>query len=72
MIEKRFKQCLLLQITTALLLLAWDKAPHCGKMGKKLGKQGEPRESGEGKGGNKSVFSYTNIKNPTKISSCNM
>ena len=22
--------------------------------------------------GNKSVFSYTNIKNPSKISSCNM
>ena len=25
--------------------------------GEKVGKQGEPRESGEGKGGNKSVFS---------------
>ena len=40
MIEKRFKQCLLLQITTALLLLAWDPTPHRGKMEKKLGKQG--------------------------------
>ena len=57
MIKKRFKQCLLLQITTALLRLAWDQPLHFGKMGKKLGKQGEPRESGEGKGGNKSVFS---------------
>ena len=37
---KAVKQCLLLQITTALLLLAWDPAPHRGKMEKKLGKQG--------------------------------
>ena len=32
----------------------------------------ETTGSGDENGGNKSVFSYTNTKNPTTISSCNM
>ena len=47
MIEKWFKQCLLLQITTALLITSLGPGFALWEMEKKLGKQGEPRESGE-------------------------
>ena len=56
MIEKWFKQCLLLQITTALLITSLGPGFALWEMEKKLGKQGEPRESGASLGNRSARF----------------